>query len=225
MKLLGINPRETPIIQLFLSYKSQILRDIRLAELGAIKKAKLKKKQAELKRLKAENEELDIDEDEFLARGYSIIDQTEAVSASTAIMTNTNINNKILKDQDVMLNGILKEQVEKEEVARSVWNTKWGFMRDFDKICIEVASNMGISEDQYRKMVTKKKCAKFDEKIGLEVNLKPSDPVPTTSSGFVGWRCKHINSLEMCGPLYVSPRHTIDVPEVEKFPQTQIMLG
>ncbi|KAF5282198.1 hypothetical protein FQR65_LT02895 [Abscondita terminalis] len=59
--------RETPIIQLFLSYKSQILRDIRLAELDAIKKAKLKRKQAELKRLKAENEELDIDEDEFLA--------------------------------------------------------------------------------------------------------------------------------------------------------------
>ncbi|KAK4876599.1 hypothetical protein RN001_009105 [Aquatica leii] len=139
-------------------------------------------------------------------------------------MNNENTSNKKFKNQ-VVLNGILQEQVEKEELARSVWNTKWGFMKDFDKICIEVAATMGISENQYRKMVTKKKYYDKDEEKEFKADIKPSDPVPITSSGFVGWRCKHRNSIEKCGPLYISPRHTIDPPGVEKFPYTQIILG
>lgn len=48
---------------------------------------------------------------------------------------------------------------------------------------MEVAANLGISKEEYRRMASKKKSAKLSDTDELERKCKPSGPIPVTSSG------------------------------------------
>lgn len=54
------------LLQRFTTYKAQIRRDIKLAEVEAIKAKKLEKKRKEMEKVKKENPGLEIDEELFL---------------------------------------------------------------------------------------------------------------------------------------------------------------
>ncbi|XP_031348351.1 uncharacterized protein LOC116174555 [Photinus pyralis] len=92
-------------------------------------------------------------------------------------------NAKVFVDE-VAINGILKEQVAKEELASSVWNTKWGFMKNLDKMCIDIAKSMGISEERYRRTRMRPK-GEFNGDVRASdfvPTIIPSDPIPETSA-------------------------------------------
>ncbi|XP_018325755.1 uncharacterized protein LOC108737418 [Agrilus planipennis] len=128
-----------------------------------------------------------------------------------------------------------KEQVFLEEKASKEWEEKWGFIKDFEKLCIEVAAKRGISEEEYKRMTKMKYRSTNNGSLSLgnaaatkemgECDVKPSGPVPKTTSGFIGWRSSDFsNNLEKF-PMYVSPRHTLYPPDLPPpLPVYSIML-
>ncbi|KAK4886372.1 hypothetical protein RN001_002643 [Aquatica leii] len=59
--------KESPIVQRFITYKAQIRRDIKIAEIEAKKSEKRERKRVEMEKIKADNPGMDIDEEIFLA--------------------------------------------------------------------------------------------------------------------------------------------------------------
>ncbi|KAF5288216.1 hypothetical protein FQA39_LY03984 [Lamprigera yunnana] len=117
-------------------------------------------------------------------------------------MANSNLNNAKFKNQ-VNIDGIFKEQMEKEELARSMWNTKWSFIKDFDKICVDIADTLGLSECKYREMINKNKRINSSNSKKINMDIKPSDPVPITSSEYsVNNSCAYRMSQSNLNPFF-----------------------
>ncbi|CAH1112628.1 unnamed protein product [Psylliodes chrysocephalus] len=124
------------------------------------------------------------------------------------------------KNLNVEIN-ILNAQEVLEEKARKEWPQKWGFLLDFPKILLEEAAKRGISEEKYRQTMNRKKIKCIPYEKTITTCIEPTDYIPKTSSGYVGWRCESKYTLEKLGPLYVSPKHTLPYQP----PYNCIMLG
>ncbi|XP_046397531.1 uncharacterized protein C20orf85 homolog [Ischnura elegans] len=96
------------------------------------------------------------------------------------------------------------ETILKEEKAQKEWQKKWGFILDIMKERDDAIAKLPRPKHRLNKM------KEFRAKVPMEA--QPSPPIPTTTSAMVGWRCSSGYWLENFGPLYVSPRHTIDPP-------------
>ncbi|XP_075225212.1 uncharacterized protein LOC142326519 [Lycorma delicatula] len=111
--------------------------------------------------------------------------------------------------------GKYQEMIKMQEFAQAAWEEKWGFMKheEIEKIYREEAIKRNLDEDfiEKRRLKYHRKTSEFPS-----LSLKPSGPVPMLSSGFAGWRSSDPEcSLEIVGPLYVSPRLSIDPPPLE----------
>lgn len=71
---------------------------------------------------------------------------------------------------------------------------------------------MGLEPD----FLIKRRKKKIDDKE-LKAQTAPSPLAPRTMSQFVGWRSGVEHSLEICGPLYVSPKQELAKEEVKSF--------
>ncbi|XP_069684467.1 ciliary microtubule inner protein 1-like [Periplaneta americana] len=111
-----------------------------------------------------------------------------------------------LKYNVVKYDGRLKEVIRLEKLTRKQWEKKWGFSRNLMKIYHDAIEAEGLELE--KKSSRPWLVAKTDMKV------PPSPSVPQTSSGFVGWRSSVSEcALEKVGPLYVSPKLTIEPPE------------
>ncbi|KAJ9574517.1 hypothetical protein L9F63_025849 [Diploptera punctata] len=110
-----------------------------------------------------------------------------------------------IKYDVVKFDGKLKEVIHLEKLTRKQWEKKWGFTADLMKMYKEdvVKSGLKLEKKSSQPWITSR----------TEIKILPSPPVPTTSSAMVGWRSSQLQyCLERVGPLYVSPRFTIEPP-------------
>ncbi|XP_021928116.1 uncharacterized protein C20orf85 homolog [Zootermopsis nevadensis] len=111
---------------------------------------------------------------------------------------------KQLKYDMVKIDGRLKEVIHLEKLTRKQWEKKWGFLRNI----------MQMYHDEIKAEGVELKKEQSHPRLVSEMKAPPSPPVPTTSSGFIGWRSSIAEySLERIGPLYVSPKLTTELPE------------
>ncbi|XP_071451576.1 ciliary microtubule inner protein 1-like [Hetaerina americana] len=96
------------------------------------------------------------------------------------------------------------ETILKEKKAQKDWEGKWGFILDLHKERDDAIAK--LPRPSHRKNKVK------DFKAKVKMEAQPSPPIPPTSSAIVGWRCSSGYWLESFGPMYVSPRLTIDPP-------------
>ncbi|XP_017770101.1 PREDICTED: uncharacterized protein C20orf85 homolog [Nicrophorus vespilloides] len=135
------------------------------------------------------------------------------------------MNNFVLKD------GVMKEQIGTERRTSERWGKRWSFLLDSDQRCLQIAREPSISEQQEYSvggrgtMTTRRKGPKLPAVSTRDP--ESSGPMPLTTTGEVGWRSsKACCNLETLGPLYVSPRTTMDPPFGEPTSDFKyIMLG
>ncbi|XP_014284860.1 uncharacterized protein [Halyomorpha halys] len=111
----------------------------------------------------------------------------------------------------------LKELIQTENLSKQRWQRKWSSL-NIQQIYREEAVKLGLDPD----FLFKRRKKKSDDKE-LEVKIAPSPPPPKTMSQFVGWRSRAEHSLEICGPLYVSPKQELAKEEVKSY--NTIFLG
>ncbi|KAF6202654.1 hypothetical protein GE061_003053 [Apolygus lucorum] len=126
----------------------------------------------------------------------------------------------------IHLDGKHKELIAQERVSRKLWDERWAWYADWklmEEIIRAESVALGLDPEFYFKRTKRKK--KEKEFVPL-FDIKPSPPVPTISSKFVGWRNGKERSLENFGPLYISPRFTM-YPKGKVPPKTYetIVLG
>ncbi|XP_065162332.1 uncharacterized protein [Atheta coriaria] len=115
----------------------------------------------------------------------------------------------------VQKDGVIKEVVSmyKKLEDRGQWN-----YYDLNKMCLEVALNEGISENEYRNLIRDTKTENKSDFINWKLTTRKDCPKTTA-----GWRHQPGNhNLELYGPLYKSPKLTM-VPLYE--PVNVIFLG
>ncbi|XP_012274556.1 uncharacterized protein LOC105696563 [Orussus abietinus] len=117
------------------------------------------------------------------------------------------------------LDNIRKEVNRLEWKAAIGWNQEYGHLsgKVFQKVLAEECAKAGLPVDTFAPHLPKDPVKKSP------IIIKESPPFPTTSSSDVGWRSAWKDRwLEFAGPMYVSPRHTIEPPlESGEFRVTQ----
>ncbi|XP_066991348.2 ciliary microtubule inner protein 1 [Anabrus simplex] len=111
----------------------------------------------------------------------------------------------------VKQDGTLKEVINLEEKTRKEWRSKWGFIVEYQEFIEQELRKRGLSYN----FLNRKQAEAAHDHFTTKTKVSSSPPFPKTSAGMVGWRSSDLrNSLEIAGPMYVSPVLTIHPPEL-----------
>ncbi|KAL0270786.1 UNVERIFIED_CONTAM: hypothetical protein PYX00_008080 [Menopon gallinae] len=129
--------------------------------------------------------------------------------------------------------GVMKELFRKEEETRQKWEDQWGFMKNPKKYWVDEANKRGLPAHIFSGRNDRRVpiLQSWGEMKTENITIHASPSISQRTSAMVGWRSsiKENDYNTLVGPLYVSPRMTMNPPlsEDEPHPEKQkfIFLG
>ncbi|XP_050664537.1 uncharacterized protein LOC126965115 [Leptidea sinapis] len=116
----------------------------------------------------------------------------------------------------------------KQKTAARLWHQRWGFYKSLHEIQEEEAQRIGFNLEEYRAAVRSVNCKPPQPKDSVYIESSPK-PIPTTSSGMVGYRANC--ALEKYGRIVKTSRDYPLRPPLapgqiyDPYKQTMIFLG